>query len=78
VHLAKYSEKGRTGRVFVGSQGETLRRSNFRAAWRKATKAADVPLLHFHGQRHVGNTLASNTGANLRELMARMGHARSG
>ena len=24
---------------------------------------------------HVGNTLASNTGANLRELMARMGHA---
>jgi hypothetical protein len=27
--------------------------------------------------RHVGNTLASNTGANLRELMARMGHASS-
>jgi integrase len=40
-----------------------------------ATKAADVPTLRFHDLRHVGNTLASNTGANLRELMARMGHA---
>ena len=75
VHLVTYSEKRRTGRVFVGPQGGTLRRSNFQAAWRKATKAADVPLLHFHDLRHVGNTLASNTGANLRELMARMGHA---
>ena len=75
VHLAKYSETERTGRVFVGAQGGTLRRSNFQAAWRKATKAADVPLLHFHDLRHLGNTLASNTGANLRELMARMGHA---
>jgi integrase len=75
VHLAKYSENGRTGRVFVGSQGGTLRRSKFQAAWRKATKAADVPLLYFHDLRHVGNTLASNTGANLRELMAPMGHA---
>jgi integrase len=34
-----------------------------------------VPTLRFHDLRHVGNTLASNTGANLRELMARMGHA---
>lgn len=25
--------------------------------------------------QHVGNTLASNTGANLRESMTRMGHA---
>jgi integrase len=75
AHQAKYSEAGRTGRVFVGAQGGTLRRSNFQAAWRKATKAAEMPLLHFHDLRHVGNTLASNTGANLRELMARMGHA---
>jgi integrase len=29
----------------------------------------------FHDLRHVGNTLASNTGARLRELMARLGHA---
>ena len=34
-----------------------------------------MPTLRFHDLRHVGNTLASNTGANRRELMARMGHA---
>ena len=74
-HIDTYSERGRTGRVFVGAKGGTLRRSNFQATWREATKAADVPTLRFHDLRHVGNTLASNTGANLRELMARMGHA---
>ena len=30
---------------------------------------------HRHDLRHVGNTLVSDTGANLRQLMARMGHA---
>lgn len=40
-----------------------------------ATAAAGVPVLRFHDLRHVGNTLASDTGANLRQLMARMGHA---
>ena len=39
-----------------------------------ATKDADVPTLRFHDLRHLGNTLAANR-ANLRELMARMGHA---
>jgi len=31
--------------------------------------------LHFHDLRHTGNTLAAATGASLKELMARMGHA---
>jgi integrase len=75
THVERFAEKGRTGRVFVGAKGGTLRRSNFHAAWREATKKADVPTLRFHDLRHVGNTLASNTGANLRELMARIGHA---
>ncbi|MFF0525343.1 tyrosine-type recombinase/integrase [Actinomadura nitritigenes] len=33
--------------------------------------------LHFHDLRHVGNTLAATTGASLKELMSRMGHASS-
>lgn len=60
--------------MFVGAKGGTMRRSKFQATWREVTKAADVPTLRFHDLRHVGNTLASNTGANLRELMARMAH----
>ncbi len=75
AHLEEYSERGHNGRVFVGPKGGTLRRPNFQEAWVAATKAADVPTLHFHDLRHVGNTLASTTGASLRELMARMGHA---
>jgi hypothetical protein len=31
-----------------------MRRSNFQATWREATKAADVPTLRFHDLRHVG------------------------
>ena len=44
-HIDEYSERGRTGRVFVGAKGGTMRRSNFQATWREATKAADVPTL---------------------------------
>jgi transposase len=42
-----------------------------RAALRKAKLAA----VHFHDLRHTGNTLTATAGANLRELMARMGHS---
>ena len=31
--------------------------------------------MHFHDLRHAGNAFTADAGANLRELMARMGHA---
>ncbi len=31
--------------------------------------------VHFHDLRHTGNTLTADAGANLRELMERMGHS---
>ena len=31
--------------------------------------------MHFHDLRHTGNMLAADAGANLRELMQRMGHS---
>jgi hypothetical protein len=34
-----------------------------------------LPVVHFHDLRHTGNTLTAAAGANLRELMARMGHS---
>ena len=34
-----------------------------------------MPTVHFHDLRHTGNTLTAHAGANLRELMARMGHS---
>jgi len=62
--------------VFVGPTGAPLRRTNFRQrTWLPALQAAGLPAIHFHDLRHTGNALTANAGANLRELMARMGHA---
>ena len=33
--------------------------------------------IHFHDLRHTGNALVAEAGANLRELMERMGHSTS-
>jgi integrase len=41
------------------------------AEWR----AAGLTGIHFHDLRHAGNTFTANAGANLRELMQRMGHS---
>jgi integrase len=43
--------------------------------WLPALRRAEVPVVHFHDLRHTGNTLTAAAGANLRELMARMGHS---
>ena len=75
AHLFNYAEKGPDGRVFTGAKGATIRRSNWHTVWARATKAAGVEGLHFHDLRHTGNTLAAGTGASLRDLMTRMGHA---
>jgi integrase len=40
-----------------------------------ALSKAGVPAVHFHDLRHTGNNLSAAAGANLRELMARMGHS---
>ncbi|WP_433250834.1 tyrosine-type recombinase/integrase [Streptosporangium sp. CA-135522] len=37
-------------------------------------KEMGIPGLHFHDLRHTGNTFAAESGAGLKELMARMGH----
>jgi integrase len=75
-HVASFAEAGPRGRVFVGVKGATLRRTNFQAMWRRGIKAAGLPEgFRFHDLRHTGNSWAAGTGANLRELMERMGHS---
>jgi integrase len=76
AHVAAYAEAGARGRVFVGEKGATMRRGNFQPMWAKALKAAGLPRgFHFHDLRHAGNAWAAGSGANLRELMDRMGHS---
>jgi integrase len=39
-----------------------------------ALKTAGLEGVHFHDLRHTGNQLSADAGANLREMMERMGH----
>jgi integrase len=75
-HLACFAQDGDDGLVFTSPTGAPLRHSNFyRRVWVKARELVGVPDVHFHDLRHTGNTLTVTAGANLRELMARMGHS---
>jgi integrase len=39
-----------------------------------ALKAVDLEGVHLHDLRHTGNQFSADAGANIRELMERMGH----
>jgi len=75
-HLARWSAGGPNGLVFVMPEGTPLRRENFRKRiWLPACRADGVTGLRFHDLRHTGATLAAASGAPLRAVMHRLGHA---
>ena len=75
-HLAIYVKDEPGALVFPGVRGGPIRRGNFNrmSAWPQAVASIGMPGLHFHDLRHTGNQFAANSGAGLRDLMARMGH----
>lgn len=75
-HLDTYAGPGSGGLVFPNEHGQPYWRGNFNKAvpWVAIRERLGVPGLHLHDLRHTGNTLASQTGASLKDLMARMGH----
>ena len=61
--------------VFSSPGNAPLRHSNFyRRAWMPALKTLGLEGIHLHDLRHTGNQLSAEAGANLCELMERMGH----
>jgi integrase len=77
-HLERYAQPGQDGRLFVGPQGGIPRRRNFNRVWQTALKSAGIPEatdLHLHDLRHTGSTWSAQSGATLKELMARIGHS---
>jgi integrase len=74
-HLARYVGSAADARVFVGENGGLLRRANWHVVWDKARREVGLPSFRFHDLRHTCNTLTAATGASIRELMHRMGHA---
>ncbi|GAA1284496.1 hypothetical protein GCM10009609_57020 [Pseudonocardia aurantiaca] len=74
-HLERYAEAEPNGRLLIGPQRATPRRSSFNRIWKRAlAKSGANPTLHLHDLRHTGGTLAAQTGATLKEVMSRIGH----
>lgn len=75
-HLTEFTGSAPGSLVFTSPRGTPMRHSNFyRRAWLPAVARAGMTGIHFHDLRHAGNKLTADAGANLRELMERMGHA---
>jgi len=75
-HLSQFVGEQDDALVFTSPAGEPMRHSNFyRRAWLPAVRQVGLAGVHFHDLRHTGNTLTADAGANLRELMERMGHS---
>jgi integrase len=75
-HLACFVGKEDDALVFTSPTGMPLRHGNFRRRdWLKALEKVGLTGVHFHDLRHTGNALTADAGANLRELMERMGHS---
>jgi integrase len=75
-HFARFTGADDDSLLFASPTGSPLRNSDFRRrVWLPALAGAGPADLHFHDLRHAGNVLAAAAGANLRELMERMGHS---
>jgi integrase len=61
--------------VFPSPNGNHLTSTMLYEHYWPAREAAGRPDLRFHDLRHTGATLAAQSGATLRELMARLGHS---
>ena len=73
-HLARFVGPDDDALIFTSSAGTPLHDRNFRRrVWHRACTAAGLSGVHFHDLRHTGNDLTAAAGANLRELMERMG-----
>ena len=69
------TEWGGPDRVFVGRDGRPMRGDAVRQAFGRARVTAGMPGFRFHDLRHTGQTLAAATGATIKDLMRRLGHA---
>lgn len=74
---AYLAEQPRIGNapLFVGPKGGRLPRATLRDAWNRACTLAGIENFHLHDLRHVSLTLAAQSGASLKDVQTRGGHA---
>jgi integrase len=75
VVIAHLKEHAGIELLFPSPRGHQMRHQDFWPHWDAARTAADRRDLHVHHLRHLGATLAAQSGATVRELMARLGHS---
>jgi integrase len=76
AHLDRYVGPEPGAPVFVGTKGGVPTRTNWSRVWIAGRERAGLPSnAHLHDLRHAGATLAAQTGATTKELMARLGHS---
>jgi integrase len=81
-HLAWFAEKDVDGQMkpngllFVGERGKPFRRSTFGRKWRAARTKVGLPEgFRFYDLRRTGHTLATQSGATLKDTMVRAGRS---
>jgi integrase len=75
-HLSAYVGAEPDALLFTGVGGGPIRRSKFNklSGWPHAARSIGAEGLHVHDLRHAGNHFAAASGAQLQDLMTRMGH----
>lgn len=72
AHMKQWAGKER---LFVGRTGVPMRGNAISQAFIRARVKVGMEGFTFHDLRHTGQTLAAATGATLKDLMKRLGHA---
>ncbi|WP_078900530.1 site-specific integrase [Streptomyces sp. SBT349] len=75
-HLDWFASKEPDGLLFVGERRAPFRRSTFGRKWRKARVKVGLPSnFRFYDLRHTGNTLVTQSGGTLKDVMVRAGQS---
>lgn len=74
-HLERFVPERDGALVFGTRTGKPLSAANFGKTWRRVREDVGLPHVHFHDLRHAAATLAAQSGATLKDTMARLGHS---
>ena len=74
-HLATFVGSDPDGPLFPGEAGRIISDGWFQREWRLTKNTLGLREMHFHDLRHTAGTIASQQGATMKEVMARLGHS---
>ncbi len=72
-HLTEFVVGDPDSPLFPGEAGGIISDGWFQREWRLAKRTLGLPEMHFHDLRHTAGTIATQQGATMKEVMARLG-----